>query len=709
MSSDQVTVTYDDKIARWFLWATLIWGIVGMAVGALIALQLAWWPANLNLPYSTFGRLRPLHTSAVIFAFAANAIFCAVYYSIQRLLKTRLFSDFISRAHFWGWQLIIVCVAVTYVLGITQGKEYAEPEWWIDIMIALVWVAFTANVIGTIAIRRVKHLYVSIWFYLASMITITILHVVNNIAIPVDGTKSYVIWSGLKDALVQWWYGHNAVGFLLTTPFLGMMYYFLPKAAEKPVFSYRLSIIHFWSIVFLYIWTGPHHLLYTSLPEWAQSLGVVCSLMLIAPSWGGMLNGLLTLRGAWHKLRTDVVLKFFVMAITFYGMATLEGPLMSIKGLNKITHYTDYTIAHVHGGALGWVGGMIFGVIYWLAPRLFGRELYSKKMAELHFWTATVGLVIYLVSMWAAGITQGLMWFATDEEGLLRYPQFMETVLQIKWLYWVRLFGGTLYLGGAILALINVFLTAKGAKQLKDESVIVKIEKPMEPLNFHEKIEGKGLLMGVIATVLVLIGGIVEFFPTFLVESSIPKIESVKPYSPLELAGRDLYVKEGCYNCHSQMVRVLEPETRRYGDYSRAGENIYDYPFQWGSKRTGPDLARLGGKYPNLWHYRHMIDPRSTSPGSIMPSYLWMADNKVDLDQVQEKLKVMIKLGVPYTRYDVDQARSLYLNQALEVKASLEKEGVQIDQESELTAMIAYLQRLGKDWAQHKVDHKGEL
>jgi cytochrome c oxidase cbb3-type subunit I/II len=416
MSSNQVVVTYDDKIARWFMWATLVWGIVGMAVGALIALQLAWWPANLESPYLTFGRLRPLHTSAVVFAFGANAIFCAVYYSIQRLLKTRLFSDVISKVHFWVWQFIVVCVAVTYVLGITQGKEYAEPEWWIDILIALVWVAFSVNVIGTIAIRRVKHLYVSIWFYLATLITITILHVVNNLAIPVDAGKSYVVWSGVKDALVQWWYGHNAVGFLLTTPFLGMMYYFLPKAADRPVFSYRLSIIHFWSLVFLYIWTGPHHLLYTSLPEWAQSLGMVFSLILIAPSWGGMLNGLLTLRGAWHKLRTDVVLKFFVMAITFYGMATLEGPLMSIKGLNKITHYTDYTIAHVHGGALGWVGGMIFGVIYWLAPKLFSRELYSKKMAEFHFWLATIGLLIYLVSMWTAGITQGLMWFATDEE-----------------------------------------------------------------------------------------------------------------------------------------------------------------------------------------------------------------------------------------------------------------------------------------------------
>lgn len=703
MSSNQVVVTYDDKIARWFMWATLVWGIVGMAVGALIALQLAWWPANLESPYLTFGRLRPLHTSAVVFAFGANAIFCAVYYSIQRLLKTRLFSDVISKVHFWGWQFIVVCVAVTYVLGITQGKEYAEPEWWIDILIALIWVAFSVNVIGTIAIRRVKHLYVSIWFYLATLITITILHVVNNLAIPVDAGKSYVVWSGVKDALVQWWYGHNAVGFLLTTPFLGMMYYFLPKAADRPVFSYRLSIIHFWSLVFLYIWTGPHHLLYTSLPEWAQSLGMVFSLILIAPSWGGMLNGLLTLRGAWHKLRTDVVLKFFVMAITFYGMATLEGPLMSIKGLNKITHYTDYTIAHVHGGALGWVGGMIFGVIYWLAPKLFNRELYSKKMAEFHFWLATIGLLIYLVSMWTAGITQGLMWFATDEEGLLRYPQFMETVLQIQWLFWVRLFGGTLYLVGAVLALYNVYMTAKGSSDVKDEKVLVTIEPHIEPKTFHEKIENKGLLMGVLATVLILIGGIVEFFPTFLVESSIPRIESVKPYTPLELAGRDLYVKEGCYNCHSQMIRVLEPETRRYGDYSRAGEHVYDFPFQWGSKRTGPDLAREGGRYPNLWHYRHMIDPRSTSPGSIMPSYSWMADNLVDVEKIKQKLKVMMMLGVPYSDEELNTSPQLYLDQALEIKKGLEAEGVAISEKAELVAMIAYLQRLGKDWAEQKL------
>ncbi|MCB9530240.1 MAG: cytochrome-c oxidase, cbb3-type subunit I [Myxococcales bacterium] len=455
------TPRYDDQIARMFLSATVLWGIVGMLVGVIIALQLAWWPANLGLPYATFGRLRPLHTNAVIFAFAGNAVFAGVYYSTQRLCKVRMFSDALSWIHFWGWQLIIVSAAITLPLGLTQGKEYAELIWPIDLAIAVVWVAFAVNFFGTLVTRKTKHLYVALWFYMATVITMTVLHVVNNLAIPASLTRSYPIYSGLTDALVQWWYGHNAVGFLLTTPFLGLMYYFLPKAAERPVFSYRLSIIHFWALVFLYIWAGPHHLLYSALPDWAQTLGMVFSLMLIAPSWGGMLNGLLTLKGAWDRVRTDPVLKFLAVGITFYGMSTFEGPMMSIRAVNSLSHYTDWTIAHVHGGALGWVGFTTFAMCYYMVPRLWNRPLHSMKLAELHFWLGTIGILLYIVSMWTAGVTQGLMWRAYNEDGTqLLYPNFLDTVTQLIPLYWVRVVGGLMYLVSVCIMAWNFIKTA---------------------------------------------------------------------------------------------------------------------------------------------------------------------------------------------------------------------------------------------------------
>jgi cytochrome c oxidase cbb3-type subunit I/II len=453
------TPNYDDAIVRRFIIATVGWGIVGMLVGVIIALQLAWWPANLGLPWTSFGRLRPLHTNAVIFAFTGNGLFAGIYYSLQRLLKTRLWSDTLSNVHFWGWQLIIVSAAVTLPLGLTEAKEYAELIWPIDLFIAVIWLTFAANFFGTIAIRKVQHLYVAIWFYMSMVITITILHVVNNLAMPATLTRSYPVFAGLTDALVQWWYGHNAVGFLLTTPILGLMYYFLPKAAGRPVYSYRLSIVHFWGLVFLYIWAGPHHLLYSALPDWAQTLGMVFSIMLIAPSWGGMLNGLLTLRGAWDRLRTDPVLKFFVVAITFYGMSTFEGPVMSIRAVNALSHYTDWTIAHVHSGALGWVGMMMCGMLYWLAPRVWNKPLYSVSLATTHFWLSTVGIVFYIVAMWTAGVTQGLMWRAMDADGLLRYPNFLDTVIRLNPFYWIRLLGGSMYLTGMILLAYNLFRT----------------------------------------------------------------------------------------------------------------------------------------------------------------------------------------------------------------------------------------------------------
>lgn len=462
LDPDMEVYRYDEQIVRMFVLATAIWGVVGMLVGALIGLQIPFWEANLG-PYLTFGRLRPLHTNAVIFAFAGNAIFAAIYYSTQRLCKARMAFDSLSRFHFWGWQAIIVSAAITLPLGITTSKEYAELEWPIDLAIAVVWVVFAINFFMTLRNRREKHMYVALWFYIATIVTIAVLHIGNSLAIPISLTKSYPIYAGVQDALVQWWYGHNAVAFFLTTPFLGLMYYFLPKAAERPVFSYRLSIVHFWSLVFLYIWAGPHHLNYTAVPEWAATLGMVFSVMLWMPSWGGMINGLFTLRGAWHKLRDSVVLKMFVIGITFYGMSTFEGPLLSVKSVNALSHYTDWTIGHAHAGALGWNGFMTFGMIYWLMPKLWRTPLWSDRLANTHFWIGTIGMLLYVMSMYSAGVTQGLMWRAFDSAGNLLYPDFMETMIQIVPMYWVRLVGGLMYLAGAVLMLYNMYRTIRTA------------------------------------------------------------------------------------------------------------------------------------------------------------------------------------------------------------------------------------------------------
>lgn len=700
--------SYDNKIVKYFAVATSIWGIVGMLVGLTAALQMT--NAQLNLaPYLTFGRLRPLHTNAVIFAFVGNAMFMGIYYSLQRLLKARMFSDLLSWIHFWGWQSIIVFAAITLPLGITTSKEYAELEWPIDILIALVWVVFSINLFGTIIKRRERHLYVAIWFYIATVVTVAVLHIVNSLALPVSFLKSYSIFAGVQDALVQWWYGHNAVAFFLTTPFLGLMYYFVPKAANRPVYSYKLSIIHFWALIFLYIWAGPHHLLYTSLPDWAQSLGVVFSIMLIAPSWGGMINGLLTLRGVWDKVRESAVLKFMVVAITAYGMATFEGPLLSLKNVNAISHFTDWTIAHAHVGGLGWNGMLTFGVLYWLIPVLYRTELFSKKLANMHFWLATLGIIFYAVPLYWAGFAQSLMWKDFTPDGLLRYPNFLETVVQIVPMYKLRVIGGSLYIIGAFVMLYNLYKTAAQGRFVANEAAEAPaLEKLIqEPKgHWHRWIERRPVQMLIWSLIAILIGGMVEIIPMLTVKSNIPTITSVKPYTPLELAGRDLYVREGCYNCHSQMVRPFRSETERYGEYSKAGEFVYDHPFQWGSKRTGPDLARLGGKYPNSWHYNHMIDPEIMSPGSIMPNYAFMAEHDLDISTLPEKIRVMQKLGVPYpTGYDNLAATDLQ-KQANEISADLKATGISVESRKEIIAIIAYMQRLGKDIKADKIVEK---
>ena len=765
------TVVFDDAVVRAFSIVTVLWGVVALLVGVLIASQLSFWQANFGLEWLSFGRLRQLHTNAAIFAFVGNGMFAGIYYSTQRLLKVRMASDVLSWANFWGWQLIIVLAAVTYPLGLTQGKEYAELIWPIDLLVVVVWVIFGANFFWTLAKRNEKNLYVSIWFYIATIVTIAVLYIVNNLQIPTSLTHSYSIYGGVQDALVQWWYGHNAVAFFLTTPPLGLMYYFMVKAADRPVYSYRLSVVHFWSLIFIYIWAGPHHLLYTALPDWAQTLGMIFSVMLWAPSWGGMLNGLLTLRGAWDKLRTDPVIKFFVVAVTFYGMATFEGPLLSIKSVNALAHYTDWIIGHVHGGALGWNGFMTFGILYWMWPRLYGTKLYSRKLAEVHFWIATVGILLYIVSMWVSGVSQGLFWRALDAEGFLKYPDFIEGLTNSLAMYHTRLLGGLLYFSSIFLMVYNLIMTAQ-----QGSPAVVSIQVPARKTEPHGEsawalltsapmlfitailvlavlfgavgpmvspvvlslfiviciaalisyglqqrkwghwyglVERHALVFTILALLAILVGGAVEIIPTLISSNQVPvqiTDEMVaanpalaeqakwtqKPYSPLELAGRDVYVSEGCYVCHSQMIRPFRHEVLRYGDYSRMEESLLDHPFQWGSKRTGPDLAREGGKYDSLWHFLHLMGPRSTSPGSIMPTYTHFKTETLDAATTRHRMEVLRVLGVPYSDEDLDMAEQRFRSQGELIAADLEGKGVTILPDSKLAGVIAYLQRLGR-------------
>jgi len=702
-------IYYDNKIVKAFIIAAVTFGIVGMTVGLLAAIQLFYPIFNFDLQYTSFGRIRPLHTNAIIFAFVGNAMFAGVYYSIQRLLKTRTFSDTLSWVHFWGWQLIILSAAITLPLGLTTSKEYAELEWPIDIAIAVIWVVFGWNVIGTILRRREKHMYVAIWFYIATIVTVAVLHIVNSFEMPVSFFKSYSWYAGVQDALVQWWYGHNAVAFFLTTPYLGLMYYFLPKAANRPVYSYRLSIIHFWSLIFIYIWAGPHHLLYSALPDWAQSLGVVFSIMLIAPSWGGMLNGLFTLRGAWDRVREEPVLKFFVVAVTAYGMATLEGPLLSLKDVNAIAHFTDWIIAHVHVGGLGWNGFLIFGMLYWVVPKMWDSKIYSTKLANLHFWLGTLGIIFYALPMYTAGVVQSLMWKEFNPDGFLTYQNFLETTTKIIPMYMLRALGGVLYLSGVILMTYNLIKTAYAGRFIaNEEAEVAPMVKAANTGGYwHHVLEAKPILFTTLALVAILIGGIIELVPTFLIKSNIPTIASVKPYTPLELQGRDIYIREGCVGCHSQMVRPFRSEVQRYdpknGEYSKPGEYIYDHPFLWGSKRTGPDLHFIGGKYADSWHYRHMLAPSEVSNGSIMPAYPWLFDQALDKTSTGPKINALRKIGVPYPDGYEETANADLEAQAGKITQSLKAEGYEVAPDREIVALIAYLQRLGMDIKAEKV------
>lgn len=734
--------SYDNSIVRAFLYATIVFGIVGFLLGLTAALML-FYPELPEYFLGTddttiktlsssgiqglinshgafgFGRIRMLHTSAVIFAFVCNGFFAGAYYSMQRLLKTPMYSKTLSWIHFWGWQLMIVAVVITFLMGINTSKEYAEHEWPIDILITVIWVVFGINMFGTVAIRRVRHMYVAIWFYIGTWIAIAMLHIFNNLEVPLSftGWKSYSAYAGVKDALVQWWYGHNAVAFVLTTPILGLMYYFVPKAAERPVFSYKLSIIHFWSLIFVYIWAGPHHLQYTSLPAWVQATGTGFSIMLIAPSWGGMLNGLLTLRGAWDKVRENPILKFFVVAITCYGMATFEGPILATKTLNKIGHFTDWVIGHVHIGALGWNGFITFGMIYWLVPVMWRTKLWSVKLANWHFWLGTLGIIFYAVPLYIAGFTQGLMWKQFNPDGTLEWKNWLDTVTAILPYYKMRFAGGLLYISGAILMVVNVIATVRQGSFQKE----VPAEAPALANIGKAKKEGEGthlwlermpLYFTVLSFVALAIGGMVQIIPTLTVKGNVPTIAAVKPYTPLELEGRDLYIREGCNACHSQMIRPFRDEVVRFngknGQYSKAGEFVYDRPFLWGSKRTGPDLQREGGKNPSSWHYKHMYNPRSTSAGSIMPRYPWLIANDLDRSKTVDKIKLMANVfDMPYSKAEIDSVNSWTDNQAKKIVKDIFSEANDLKtayanrqgelEKKEIVALIAYLQRLGTD------------
>lgn len=743
------TFYYDNKVVKYFLYATIFWGVLAFLLGLTVAVLL-FFPTLPEYLFGTddggvsftifgttiqdlsntqgvmgFGRLRMLHTSAAIFAFVGNGFFAGAYYSMQRLLKTRMGSDVLSWVNFWGWQAGLILVVISFFLGYNTSKEYAEHEWPIDIAIAVIWIVFGINMFITIAKRRVRHMYVAIWFYIATWVGVAMLHIVNNIEIPVTWNvlqpKSYSIFAGVQDALVQWWYGHNAVALFLTTPILGLMYYFLPKAANRPVFSYKLSIIHFWSLIFVYLWAGPHHLIYTSLPGWAQAVGTGFSVMLIAPSWGGMLNGLLTLRGAWDKVREDPILKFFVVAVTCYGMATFEGPMLATKTLNKIGHFTDWVIAHVHVGTLGWNGFMAFGMIYYIIPRIFNTKLASRSLANTHFWLGTLGIIMYVIPMYIAGWTQALMWKQFNPSGTLVYSNFLQTVTEIFPYYIMRAIGGTLYLLGSVLMVVNVIKTVKSGSFIKNEKAeapaLVKKPSTREKTEkVHPWLERSPLLFTLLSLLALAIGGLVEIVPTMVVKSNIPTISSVKPYTPLEMEGRDLYIREGCNACHTQMIRPFRDEVKRYGEYSKPGEFVYDHPFLWGSKRTGPDLAREGAKRTDSWHYKHLWNPRQTSEGSIMPRYPWLIENELDRSLTVQKMNALATLGVPYTEEertqeavfkDMDeQALAIekrVFDESPDLAALFEKERKEKGEafvplrSREITAITAYLQRLGID------------
>ncbi len=740
--------SYDDSIVRYFATATLLWGLlatlVGLVAAVLLVLPKLFFDLGPYAEYATFGRLRPVHTSVGIFAFAGNAIFAAIYYSTQRLCKAPMWSRTLSWLHFCGWQLIIVAAAATLPLGMTQGREFAELEWPIDIAIAVVWILFFGvNFLMTLANRRERHLYLSLWFYLATIVCVSVIHVLNNLVFPISPAKSYSVYAGVQDAFMQWWYGENAMAFLLTVPFLGLMYYFLPKAAERPVYSYKLAIVHFWSLVILFVLAGPHHLHYTSLPEWASTLGMLFGVMLWMPLWGGLINGFLTLRGAWKRVGTDPVLKFFVVGLVFYGLSAVEGSLFSIKSINGLGQYTDWTIAHVHAGALGWNGMMTFGMVYWLAPRLFQTKLWSTKLASAHFWISTVAVLACILPLYLAGMMQSSMLLELDDTGRLTYPDFITTVQPLAKFRWASLIGGALYLFGFVLMTTNYLMTWMTRPATYDVPVysarpLIAMSEPMEPnvsstletvpvldaakkldvwtqLRWHRRWERLPGTFTMLVVIVIVGGSMLEMLPMFLIRGSVPTIGSVTPYTPLELAGRDIYVSEGCFHCHSQQVRPILAETLRYGEFSQAGEFVYDHPTQWGSRRIGPDLAREGGKQPSIWHWQHLESPQLATPGSVMPTFEHLLVTEMDFTKIEDRVRAAKTLGANYD-FQLDDSADIARKQAEAVAAEIVSQGgpVLVRRgigkeplfvfDTQAVALIAYLQRLGVDLAKPAPD-----
>jgi len=693
---------YDMGVVRGFALSALIWGIVGMAVGLVIALQLAWPQLNVG-PYFHFGRLRPVHTNVVIFGFTLGVVFAGSYYAVQRLCRARLPSDFLARLHLWLWNLTLVAAGITLVLGKTTSKEYAELEWPLDIAVVVMWVIYGVNFFGTIARRRERGLYAALWFFGSTILTIAMLYIFNNLERPVSLWKSYSIYAGVHDANIQWWYGHNAVGFVLTTPILGLMYYFLPRQAERPIYSHRLSILHFWSLIFVYIWAGPHHLLFSPLPEWTQSLGTAFSIMLLLPSWGGMLNGLLTLRGAWHRVGTDPILKMFVVGLTFYGMSTFEGPMMSIKTVNSLSHFTSWTIAHVHSGALGWVALTSFATLYYLVPRLWhtplwelaagGGPLLGRDAGDRALRDSDVGRGSHSgpdvarhqprrePDLHLRRLGRGRARLRRDPRGRRRGVPLgrADDVLERDPDHPPRLGGGSGRGAGA--------RPAVGGRPLA------------VAFEWHRKLETNALVLSILTFLAVAVGGLVLLIPPHFLAGTIEPVAGLRPYSPLELEGRDIYIREGCNVCHSQEVRPFKTETDRYGHYSLAGEGIYDRPFLWGSRRIGPDLARVGGKYPPSWHWLHFRNPRDIEPRSNMPSFAFLEEQELDLGSTRRKLEVLRDLGHPYSDAEIAGAEDAARAQAAQIAAALRANGIALtptEERSETIAVIAYLETLGR-------------
>lgn len=740
--------SYDDRIVRMFATATILWGGLATLVGLVIALLLVLPRLSDGLgwlgEYVTFNRLRPLHTNLALWAFAGNGLFAAVYYSTQRLCKSRMWSAALSQLHFWSWQAIAVAALVTLPLAITQGRKHAELEWWIDVAIAVAWIGFFgANFFMTLATRREHRIYISLWFYIATILTVAILHLFNNLVVPSGWGNSYPLYAGVQDALMQWWYGHNLLAFLLTMPFLGLMYYFLPKAANRPIASYRLAILHFWGLVFFYIWAGPHQVHYTALPDWLSTLGMLFGLIVWMPLWGGMINGLMTLWGSRNTAAADPVLKFFFAALVFYGISTFDGVLQSIKSVNALTHYTDWTIAQVHTGTLGWNGMLTFGMLYWLLPRLFQTRLWSPRLAGWHFWVAIAGILLYIVPIYAAGFLQGSRWMALDQTGRLRYPEFLEVVQTVLPLWWLRVVGGALFIAGLVMLVVNYVMTWRSRPAVYDAPVYAwpRLESSQDPaeaasdapiedplagapvlglgrrlgqashLRWHRRWERHPLRFSLLVLLLVVVASMIGMAPMFLIRGNLPTVTGtgIEPYTPLELAGREIYLAEGCINCHSQMVRPLVAETQRYGDYSKAVEYVYDRPVQWGTRRVGPDLAREGSTRSSLWHWLHLEDPRDefASPGSVMPSFAHLLGAKLDFDKLTERVEAAHSLGAPYDR-ELSEAAAMAREQAERVAADIVSQGGPVERvlpggerimvmDTQAVALIAYLQRLGTD------------